>query len=150
MANRHKARESALEVLYAWSCADKDDDMLEDLIQDRLRLANRKDMDREYLKACVEGVVKHHDHLDRLIESALHGRKLEHIGAVEWNILRLATWELSERLEVPYRVVINEALQLARTYADEPARGFINGVLDQLANRLRAAEKQAGQRHGKR
>jgi len=77
--------------------------------------------------------------LDALLKPAIN-RSLASVASVEINVLRLATWEMKNRLEIPYRVIINEALELTRAYADESARGFINGVLDKLAKELRPLE----------
>ncbi len=140
MANRHKARQSALEILYAWHSSGQDASMVPSLLADRLREAGRGDQDADYLRELVYGVVSQVEELDRIIGGAVRGRSLSSIAHIEHNVLRLAVWEMLNRLEIPYRVIINEALQLAKVYADEPARGFVNGVLDHLARELRKEE----------
>ncbi|MDQ7011232.1 MAG: transcription antitermination factor NusB [Mariprofundaceae bacterium] len=140
MANRHKARQSALETLYAWHNAGQDEAMVPVLLADRLKEEDRRDQDEAYLREVVHGVIAQADEIDRMIEDATRGRSLKSIAHVEHNVLRLAIWEMMNRLEIPYRVIINEALELTRAYADESARGFINGVLDNLAKSLRATE----------
>lgn len=145
MANRHQARESALEALYAWHSAKRDDAMLPSLLAGRLQHEERRDQDAEYLREAVNGVVAQVDEIDALIAGAVRGRSLNSIAHIEHNVLRLAVWELLNRLEIPSRVIINEALELTRAYAGESARGFINGVLDNLARRLRREEmKRSG------
>jgi N utilization substance protein B len=144
LANRHKSRESALEILYAWSSADEDPLMIPGLLADRVQLAQRKDQDESYLRELVMGVTEQREVLDGEIAEAIRGRSLASVAHIEMNVLRMAVWEFRNRLEIPYRVIINEALQLTRTYADEPARGFINGVLDHLARKLREQEMPAG------
>lgn len=143
MANRHKARQSALETLYAWHNAGQDEAMVPVLLADRLREEERRDQDETYLREAVHGVIEQVDEIDRMIEGAVQGRSLKSIAHVEHNVLRLAIWEMINRLEIPYRVIINEALELTRTYADESARGFINGVLDNLAGTLRTEEMKS-------
>jgi len=140
MANRHQARESALEVLYAWHSAERDDGMIPDLLNSRLQHEERQAQDRQYLREAVYGVIEQVDEIDALIAGAIRGRSLRSVAHIEHNVLRLAIWELRNRLEIPYRVIINEALELTRAYAGEAPRGFINAVLDNLARKLRAEE----------
>ena len=142
MANRHKARQSALEALYAWHISGQDGGTIPALLEDRLREEGRSDQDETYLRELVYGVVEHVEDIDQAISTAVRGRSLKSIAQVEHNVLRLAVWEMMNRLEIPYRVIINEALELARAYADEPGRGFINGVLDRMAHTLRKQEMQ--------
>jgi len=140
MANRHKARQSALETLYAWHNAGQDGAAIPGLLADRLTEEDRGDQDKEYLREMVHGVVAEVDDIDALISGAVRGRSLRSIAHVEHNVLRLAIWEMKNRLEIPYRVIINEALELAKAYADEPGRSFVNGVLDNLSKGLRKQE----------
>lgn len=137
MANRHKARQSSLEILYAWHNGEKDSSAIPSLLAGRLDEKERSDQDETYLREMVQGVVAQVEDIDRLISDAVRGRSLKSIAHIEHNVLRLAIWEMINRLEIPHRVIINEALELARAYADEPGRGFINGVLDKLAHELR-------------
>jgi len=134
------ARESALETLYAWASAEKDGCMIPDLIASRLQHEERDDQDENYLRELVYGVTDHVDALDEVITTAVRGRSLRSVAQLEINVIRLAVWEMQNRLEIPYRVIINEALELTRDYAGESPRGFINGVLDNLAKQLRPAE----------
>ncbi len=140
--NRHQARESALEVLYAWHSSECDDGALPNLIAGRLEEEDRQQQDVAYLRALVLGVTENQAALDEHIGKVIK-RSLRSIATLELNILRLSTWEMLNRLEIPYKVIINEALELARDYADESARGFINGVLDKLAQSLRQDESKA-------
>ena len=140
MANRHMARESALEILYAWGSSDKDGAMIPDLIAGRLQHEEREDQDENYLRELVYGVTDHVEALDEIIKTAVRGRSLRSVAQLEINVIRLSVWEMQNRLEIPYRVIINEALELTRDYAGEAPRGFINGVLDNLAKQLRPSE----------
>jgi len=141
MANRHQARESALETLYAWGTAEQDGGMIPDLLASRLQHEDREDQDENYLREAVYGVTDHVEALDEIIKTAVRGRSLRSVAQIEINVIRMAVWEMQNRLEIPYRVIINEALELTRDYAGEAPRGFINGVLDNLAKKLRASEK---------
>ena len=138
--NRHMARESAIEILYAWHNGGNDVAMLPSILADRLEEEDRKVQDADYLREMVYGVTEHCEDLDALIGEAVKGRSLRSIAHVELNLLRMAVWEMRYHLEIPCRVIINEALELARDYADEPSRGFINGVLDKVGQVLRAEE----------
>ncbi|MDX8380785.1 MAG: transcription antitermination factor NusB [Ghiorsea sp.] len=138
--NRHLARESAIEALYAWHNGGNDTAMIPSLLADRLRQDDKKGQDEVYLREIVYGVSEQCEAIDELISKAVQGRSLRSIAHVELNVLRIAVWELQSRLEIPYRVIINEALELTRAYADEPSRGFINGVLDKVAQSQRAGE----------
>lgn len=142
MANRHKARQSALETLYAWHSAGQDGVAIPGLLADRLREEDRGDQDKDYLREMVHGVVEQVDEIDAMISGAVRGRSLRSIAHVEHNVLRLAIWEMKNRMEIPYRVIINEALELAKSYADEPGRSFVNGVLDKLSKDLRQQESK--------
>ena len=140
MANRHQARESALETLYAWHSGEKDSGMIPGLLASRLAHEERDDQDKDYLRQLVHGVVENVDAIDAVIAGAIRGRSLRSVAHIEHNVIRLAVWEMQNRLEIPYRVIINEALELTRSYAGESPRGFINGVIDNLAKKLRPAE----------
>ncbi len=140
MANRHKARQSALEILYAWHNGGQDNTAIPALLAGRLDEKSRSDQDEAYLREMVHGVVAQSEDIDQRISEGVRGRSLKSIAHIEHNVLRLAMWEMLNRLEIPYRVIINEALELARAYADEPGRGFINAVLDRSAHKLRREE----------
>jgi len=146
MANRHKARQSALETLYAWHSGGQDNAVIPALLADRMSEKGRSDQDEAYLREMVNGVVVQSGDIDQRISEGVRGRSLKSIAHIEHNVLRLAVWEMINRPEIPYRVIINEALELTRAYADEPGRGFINGVLDRLAHKLRKEEALEAQR----
>ena len=114
--------------------------MIPGLIASRLQHEERDDQDENYLRELVYGVTDHVETLDEVIKTAVRGRSLRSVAQLEINVIRLAVWEMQNRLEIPYRVIINEALELTRDYAGESPRGFINGVLDNLAKQLRPAE----------
>lgn len=137
--NRHQARESAIETLYAWHSGGGDNADLPHLLAGRIQEEERGTQDENYLREMVYGVTEQKNELDDLLKPVV-SRSIASVASVEINVLRLAAWEMKNRLEIPYRVIINEALELTRAYADESARGFINGVLDKLAKQLRPLE----------
>jgi len=138
-ANRHQARESTLEILYAWQSGGYDMADVARHVRDRMNQEDRGQQDAEYLHAAIDFITVQRLTLDGQIEPLIQ-RSLRSIAMLELNILRIALWELQYRLEIPYRVIINEALELARDYSGETARGFINGVLDRMASKLRPDE----------
>ena len=85
-----------------------------------------------YLEKLVEGVTAHQEELDALIRQYSERWRLERMAAVDRNILRLALYELLYEPEIPAKVVINEAVELAKRYASEESGAFINGILDQV------------------
>jgi len=85
-----------------------------------------------YLVKLVEGVVAHQEELDALIRQYSEHWRLERMAAVDRNLLRLALYELLHEPEVPAKVVINEAVELAKRYGSEESGAFINGILDRI------------------
>jgi len=142
ISNRHQARQSAVEVLYAWQIGGSDKADIRALVEGRLQ-EREGQQDGAYFLVMIEGVVAHCADLDQYIDQAVPSRSLASIGMIELAILRLGCWELWQRLEIPYRVVLNEALDLSHEYADDPVPSFVNGVLDRLSKVLRKAEVAA-------
>lgn len=86
----------------------------------------------EYLVTLVSGVMKHQEEIDQLIQQHLKNWKINRLSRLDLTILRLAVYELMYHPEIPKKVVINEALELAKTYSDDTSRKFINGVLSSI------------------
>ena len=135
-AQRRKARHFGLQALYQWtlsgaSAAD---------IEAEFRIDNDfQHTDGEYFSAVLKGVVADVDALEALFSPALD-RKLEELDPIERNLLRLGTFELRDRIDVPYKVVINEAVALAKKFGATDSHRYINGVLDKVARDLRTVE----------
>lgn len=85
-----------------------------------------------YLEKLVQGVADHQEELDRLIRQHSEHWRLERMAAVDRNLLRLALYELLHHPEVPAKVVINEAVDLAKRYGSEDSGSFVNGILDRV------------------
>lgn len=133
---RTMARRRAVQALYQWQ------QVGQDLAEIELQFLTEQEMDRvdvEYFKALLHAVPQHVEELDQLLQPLLD-RNIEAVDSVERAILRLGAYELKHRLEIPYRVVINEAIELAKTFGAEQSHRYINGVLDKLAPVLRPAE----------
>jgi len=102
--------------------------------------------DREYFIALVRGCVQEHAALEGLMAPCLD-RPVEQLDPVERAILLVGTFELRGRPDVPYRVVINEAVELAKVFGAQKSHLYVNGVLDRLAGSLRTTERgRAGAR----
>ena len=136
-ASRRKARELALQGVYSWQMSKNPVEQIE------LHLATSNDMskvDMGFFQELLRAVVKDSARLDSSIRPYL-GRLPEELDPVEKAILRLATYELLERIDVPYKVVINEAIELAKSFGAEESHKFVNGVLDKAVRTLRKHEQ---------
>ncbi|MCC7485787.1 MAG: transcription antitermination factor NusB [Burkholderiales bacterium] len=134
--SRRRARECALQGLYQWQLSGAD----AATIAGQLAEANGfEQVDGEYFRCLLAGAIASAGALERAIAPCLD-REFSRLSPVERGVLLLAGYELANRPEVPYRAVINEAVELARTFGGEGGYKYVNGVLDKLASRLREAE----------
>ncbi len=133
---RHRARELALQALYALECGDDEaENIREHVIADEA--LSKKG--HEYARFLFDCVIEGTEWADEIISSHAANWKLERIAVIDRNILRLALVELDKSPDVPVRVVINEAIELAKTFSTEQSFGFVNGILDNYvkeSNRL--------------
>ncbi|MYL24760.1 transcription antitermination factor NusB [Vreelandella massiliensis] len=146
---RHAARELAVQGLYQWQMTHKSMTTIEaefrsqkpdDDLEEHENWAKVMEIaDKALFHELLHNVARCKDELDREIAPLLD-RRLEDLDAVELAILRLGAYELAHRLEVPYRVVINEGVELAKSFGATDGHKYVNGILDKLANRLRSAE----------
>ena len=136
---RHKAREFALRALYQWQVTGQD---VGDVVTQYLAGSDVRKFDVPYFQELVRGVPTHLDELDANL-SPLLDRPVEQVDLVERAVLRLGAYELQHHTEIPFRVVINEAVELAKRYGAEQGHRYINGVLDRLARALRPYERRA-------
>jgi N utilization substance protein B len=133
---RHRAREQAIQWLYQWEVGGLHlDDVFDDTRQVQLH-ARDKDRDR-LAEEIVRGTAERLEQIDPLIAEAAANWRLERIAVIDRLILRLATYELLVTPNVPHAVVINEALELTRTFSSEEAVKFVNGVLDGIRKKVR-------------
>lgn len=94
--------------------------------------------DDPYIRAVVLGVAEHKDELDGLIEKFSHGWKRNRISPVSLSIMEIAVYEMLYCEDIPYAVSINEALELVKTYDEENARAFVNGILNAVSKEIGA------------
>ena len=136
-AQRRKARHFGLQALYQWTLSDAS---LVD-IDAEFRVDNDfRHTDGEYFQALLRGVMEDVESLEALF-SPLLDRALDDLDPIERNLLRMGTFELKERIDVPYKVVINEAVSLAKKFGATESHRYINGILDKVASELRAVER---------
>lgn len=133
--SRRLARQKALQVLFQ---VDVGRTSLELAWREVLEGARLSEKNLEYAKALVRGTLEHLEEIDRLIEEHSWEWRLERMGNVDRNVLRLGVYELLYDSSVPPNVVINEAIELAKLYHDEEAGRFVNGILDAIYKSHRA------------
>ncbi len=133
---RRRARELVLQGLYQWQLSGNDPDAI------RLQLVESpgfEHADHDYFRELWVGAVAHYDALLASFAPLLDRAPAE-LSPIERAILAIGAWELAHRADVPYKVVINEEVDLAKAYGGTDGHKYVNGVLDKLASRVRAAE----------
>lgn len=136
-AARRRARECAVQALYSWQLSGND---IADVELQFLTEQDVKDVDVNYFRELLAGVANNAEYLDNLMAPVL-SRQLNELGQVEKAILRVSLYELSKRQDVPYKVAINEGIELAKTFGAEDSHKFVNGVLDKVAPAVRKNKK---------
>ena len=139
-SSRRRSRELAVQGMYQWQLSGKDPALI------AAELAETQDFgksDAGYFRTLLSGAIGNAATLESEMAPYLD-RPFSALSPVERGILLLGGYELMRELEVPYRVVINEAVELAKVYGGTDGHKFVNGVLDKLAARLRAVEVDAG------
>ena len=131
---RRRAREYAVQAIYSWQVSRND---LADVETSFIAEQDMKGVDTKYFRELLHGVVKNTAELDEKMAPYLTERKVEELGQVELAILRIALYELMKRQDVPYKVVINEAIDLTKTFGAADSHKFVNGVLDKIAPTIR-------------
>ncbi|HET6921642.1 MAG TPA: transcription antitermination factor NusB [Anaeromyxobacteraceae bacterium] len=141
-AKRTKARERALQALYQIDVASTD---LEEALARFWRSFEPVEREvREMAEALVRGVAAHRRQIDEAIEAVSVNWRLDRMAKVDRNVLRLAVHELLHRPDVPMKVVIDEAIELAKKFGSESSGAFVNGVLDRVASGLPPARRGEG------
>lgn len=138
MPNRRKLRECAVQILYGL-------DFYGELSADRavnifLQGFSEEFIDDPYLRRVVVGTWERRDEIDGVIRQYSTNWRLERMAVVDRNILRMAAFELLHMREIPRKVSINEAIEVAKRFGGEDSPSFINGILDRVALEVRGAE----------
>lgn len=132
------ARRCAVQALYQWQLTGHD---VDDIYQQFLTERNMANVNVEMFRELLSGVTRELETLDATIQPYID-RDIAEVDPVERAVLRLGTYELMYRPEVPYRVVINEALEAVKTFGAEQGHRYVNGVLDKVAQQVRQPEFQ--------
>jgi len=133
---RHRARELAMQGIYQWRITAGDAAKIEKQIQAEKNIGR---FDKELFSKLLRGALSQHADLEALLAPHLD-RPLAELSPVEFAVLLLGAFELAHHMEVPYKVVINESVELAKTFGGTDGHKFVNGVLDKLAPQLRTLE----------
>lgn len=137
---RHRAREFALQGLYQWLLNNE----AAGSIDAHIREAHGFDKaDREHFDSLLHGAIRQSIQLREEIEPLID-RTISELSPIEHAALLIGAFELQNHIEIPYRVVINEAVELTKSFGGQDGHKYVNGVLDKLAAKLRAAEIGAG------
>lgn len=134
--SRRKSRELVLKAIYRGMMNESD---LKVVLLDMQDDPDYRKADEPYFKQLLNGVIEQTDALDTEI-SSLADRKLAELSPIEHAILRVSTYELMFDISIPYRVVINEGVELAKIYGGTDGYKYINGVLDKMAAHTRKLE----------
>ena len=140
-SSRRANRMACIQFLYQWE-VNKPEELLDSL---RIFLEDQEE-GRDYYtfaESLILGVIEHIDHLDKEIAQYASNWKLERIAKVDLAILRLAVYELHHRLDIPAIVIINEAIDLGKTFSNTDSKRFINGILDQVKNTIQRPLRKA-------
>lgn len=137
---RTRARRRALQAVYAWQLSGAS---ARDIVTQFAHEQAREIADLAYFEDLVHGVDTHRDELDAALAPFLD-RGIDEVDPIERAALRIAAYEFTHRQDVPYRVVINEALESVKRFGSEHGHTYVNGVLDHAAAALRSVEVQAG------
>jgi len=135
-SERKHARHYALQAMYQWQLSQT---ALADIETEFLKHQINKKIDLDYFKELLHQIPNHHAALDQRIMPHLQ-RSFADIDPIELAILRIGTYELTHRPDIPYRVAINEALELTKKFASVESYKFVNSVLDQIAHQIRTTE----------
>jgi N utilization substance protein B len=134
---RRRAREIALQALYAWQVGGG---IVGEVLEQARSLEGWEKSDRELAEALVRGVVAHAAELEAMIAPCVEARGFARLSPIERGILYLAALELARHPETPFKVVMNEAIELGKSFGGTDGHRFVNGVLERLARTLRPEE----------
>ncbi len=133
MGARHSGREAALQMLFQLEASAED---VERVIQLYFQSFEAEPEGRAYAESLVRGVSSDLAAIDELLKAASTHWRLERMSRVDRNLLRLSAWELKHKTDVPRAVILDEAVELAKAFGTEDSGGFVNGVLDRVADEL--------------
>lgn len=139
-AAKHNARRYALQAMYQWHLSDA---AICDIETEFLLHHIEKKIDLDYFKILLHGVPAQLDIIDAEIKPLIK-RSFEDIDPIELSMIRIAIFELINQPEIPYRIIINEALELTKKFGSSDGFKFVNGILDKIAKKIRPEELKMG------
>ncbi len=152
MANRHLSRSIVLQSLFEWDLNNLDKKSVKDVLSRNVDEFAPNKTDKPFMDKLLDGILQKSSELDLVIEKAAPEWSLDRISPVDRNVLRLGLYELlfSERSEVPAKVAINEAIELAKQFGGENSSKFINGVLGAVYKEMGEPGKEEVSKRRKR
>jgi N utilization substance protein B len=138
LAARSRARRRATQALYAWQMSGNP---MKDVIEEFRHEQDMEIADLDYFEDLLRGVDAHCTEIDAGLMPFLD-REIAQVDPIERAILRLSAYELRYRIDVPYRVVLNEAIEVAKRFGAEHGHTYVNGVLDKAAKEWRGTEQR--------
>ena len=131
MASRHLSRSISMQSLYEWDFRGRKNSQLDEIIERNIKEFASGMEETDFIRELIKGVVDKIDELDEIIEKAAPAWPIGQVAIVDRNVLRIGIYELlfGNRDEVPPKVAINEAIELAKSFGGENSGKFINGVL---------------------
>lgn len=137
MPSRHLARSIAMQSLYQWDFRGSSENTLPTIIEQNLaEFGAGLEADREFVKEIVDGVITHLSEVDKTIAEYATNWPVEQLSLVDRNILRIGIYEMKFNKEIPPKVAINEAIEIAKNYGGPSSGKFVNGVLGAIYNDL--------------
>ena len=146
MANRHLSRSIAMQILYEWDFNNCDNSKIEEILERDIQEFGPGLEDDKFVRDLIKGVLENLEKIDAVITKTAPEWPLEQINLVDRNVLRLGIYELlySDRKEVPPKVAINEAIELAKSFGGETSGKFVNGVLGTIYRAMGEPGKEEG------
>ncbi|MBI5221220.1 MAG: transcription antitermination factor NusB [Candidatus Magasanikbacteria bacterium] len=140
MSSRHLARSITMQSLYEWDFSGKKAETLEKIVEKNIKEFGPGLEEKGFVWQLINGVISHINDIDKIIEKAAPEWPINQITIIDRNILRIGLYELlyGDKEEVPPKVAINEAIELAKTFGGESSGKFINGVLGTVFKEIEA------------
>lgn len=138
-AARHKARHFAMQGVYQWQMTGAgSDEIAREFCDDN----NMQHVDVDYFKELLAKVIHQATELDAVFVQYLQDRELQELDPITLALLRVASFEMQQRIDIPFKVVISEAVGLAKKFGAADSHKYVNAVLDKVARQYRALETQ--------
>ncbi len=140
MIDRHIAREAALQLLYKldieFNLEALSTEKLQTILNEHLDFLELNGVERDLAFLMVSGIISDRDKIDEMIDSAMDNWTLDRLAAIDRNILRLGAYELLKFNDIEYKIIFNEAIEIAKRFSSGQSGKFVNGVLDRLYRNL--------------